>query len=362
MMNLFTTESDRAKAMGVFGFVAAGGGSLGVLLGGVLTTLNWHLIFLVNIPVGIVVLLLSYALLPHTRTEMHHRHLDAWGAITITASLMLVTYAVVGGEILRTVSESSQRLSALVIGGLLFVAFLFIESNTRGPLMPLTLFKNRNIWVSNIVGVLWAAAMFAWFFLSALYMQKILLYTPLQVGLAFLPSNIIMAIFSLGLSAKIVMRYGLKGPIAFGLGLAALGLLLLARAPLPPTIVPSVVDLGHFMINILPSMILLGLGAGIAFNPVLLAAMSGVSEQESGLASGLVNTSFMMGGAIGLAVLVAVAAFLATTLAASGSTLVVATLGGYHAAFLLGAIFAAVAAILGGTLIKKTPPTHHAMH
>ena len=164
--------------------------------------------------------------------------------------------------------------------------------------MPLWLFKLRNLTISNIVGVLWAAAMFAWFFLSALYLQLVLGYSPLQVGLGFLPGNLIMGAFSVGLSAKIVMRYGIRRPLGIGLTLAGIGLLLFARAP---------VD-GSYVVDVLPSMILLGFGAGLAFNPVLLAAMGDVEQGDAGLASGLVNTSFLMGGALGLAVLASLAA------------------------------------------------------
>ena len=183
-----------------------------------------------------------------------------------------------------------------------------IESRVHSPLVPLRLFRLRNVATANIVGVLWAAAMFAWFFLSALYLQLVLGYSPLQVGLAFLPANLIMAAFSIGLSAKLVMRFGLRAPLAFGLGLASVGLVLFARAP---------VD-GNFAVDVLPAMLLLGFGAGIAFNPVLLAAMSDVAPEESGLASGVVNTAFMMGGALGLAVLASLAASRSDTLEAAG--------------------------------------------
>ena len=208
--------------------------------------------------------------------------------------------------------------------------FIGIESRVRSPLMPLGLFKLRNVAVSNVVGVLWAGAMFAWFFLSALYLQLVLGYSPLEVGLAFLPGNLIMGALSVGLSAKLVMRFGLRLPLATGLLLAALGLLLFARAP---------VD-GSFVVDVLPSMILLGIGAGIAFNPVLLAAMSDVEPTEAGLASGVVNTSFMMGGALGLAVLASLAATRTDSLLAAGEDELAALAGGYHVAFLVGAIFA----------------------
>jgi EmrB/QacA subfamily drug resistance transporter len=339
-MNLFTVPQDRAKAMGVFGFVAAGGGSIGVLLGGLLTTINWHWIFLVNIPIGITVFIFSLLLLPTTRMELTHRHLDAAGASTVTASLIFVNYAIVGGNTAGWLSL--QTLGLLAVGIFLLLAFLVIESRVRAPLMPLRLFALRNVATANVVGILWAAAMFSWFFISALYMQLVLGYAPLQIGLAFLPANLIMAVFSLGLSAKIVMRFGIKIPLASGLAFAALGLGLLARAPID----------GHFLLDILPSMIFLGIGAGVAFNPVLLAAMSGVEQDESGLASGLVNTSFMMGGALGLAILASLAASRTETLLAGGADHLSALTSGYHAAFLVGALFAAAGAILGLLFIR----------
>jgi MFS family permease len=187
--------------------------------------------------------------------------------------------------------------------------------------------------------------MFAWFFLSALYLQLVLGYSPLQVGLAFLPANLIMAVFSLGLSAKLVMRLGIRIPLATGLTLAAAGLVLFARAP---------VD-GTFTIDVLPSMILLGIGAGMAFNPVLLAAMNDATPNDAGVASGIVNTSFMMGGSLGLAILASLAAARTQTLTTAGEDPLAALTGGYHAAFILGAIFAATAAVLAGTLLRHRP-------
>ncbi len=335
MMTLFTEAGERAKAMGIFGFVASGGGSMGVILGGILTDiLNWHWIFLVNVPVGVLVVVLTLKLVPAAPVVTPDARLDIAGAVTITASLMLAVYAIVNGN--QEGWTSAQTLGLLGVSALLLGVFLVIESRVPSPLMPLGLFRLRNVAVSNVVGILWAAAMFAWFFLSALYLQLVLGYSPLQVGLAFLPGNLIMGILSVGLSAKLVMRFGFRPPLFTGLMIAALGLLLFARAP---------VD-GNFVIDVLPSMILLGLGAGMAFNPVLLAAMSDVEPSEAGLASGVVNTSFMMGGALGLAVLASVAA--ART---NGDSLEALTTG-YHAAFLLGALFAAAAAVIGGTLLR----------
>ncbi len=342
MMTLFTEPAERAKAMGVFGFVAAGGGSIGVLLGGLLTNaFDWHWIFLVNLPVGVAVCALSLILLPPARNQAAAGHLDVAGAVTVTASLMLAVYAIVNGN--EAGWTSGQTISLLAAAAALMAGFLTLEARVRAPLMPLGLFRLRNVATANIVGVLWAAAMFAWFFLSALYLQLVLAYSPLEVGLAFLPANLIMAAFSLGLSAKLVMRFGIRAPLAVGLLVAALGLALFARAPLD----------GRFVADVLPSMILLGLGAGIAFNPVLLAAMSDVEPHESGLASGLVNTSFMMGGALGLAVLASLAAARTESLMAAGSASLAALSGGYRVAFLVGALFAAAAAMLGTLLLRR---------
>jgi EmrB/QacA subfamily drug resistance transporter len=342
IMVLFTEPGDRAKAMGVFGFVLSGGGTLGVLLGGVLTdVLSWHWIFLINIPIGVGVYLASLALLPTAGGQESTGRLDVGGAVTVTAALMLAVYAIVNGN--GAGWTSLQTLGLLGAAAALFALFVVIEARVAAPLMPLSVVTRRNIAVSNGVGVLWAAAMFAWFFMSALYLQLVLGYSPLDVGLAFLPTNLIMGAFSLGLSAKLVMRFGIKPPLATGLGLASIGLLLFARAPVG----------GSFLVDVLPPMVLLGVGAGMAFNPILLTAMNDVEPQESGLASGVVNTAFMMGGALGLAVLASLAA--SRTDALGGPRNLDALVGGYHLAFVVGAVFAFAAAVIGATFLRPAP-------
>lgn len=342
IMDLFTAPADRARAMGIYGFVCAGGGSIGVLLGGFLTsTLNWHWIFLVNLPLGVAVYALCVVLLPRDGNTRSAAKLDLGGAVTVTAALMCAVYAVVNGN--ESGWTSVPTLGLLGVAAALFAAFVVTEARVAAPLVPLGLFRLRNLATANGVGVLWAAAMFAWFFISALYLQRVLGYDAMQVGLAFLPANLIMAAFSLGLSAKIVMRFGLRLPLAAGLLLAALGLLLFARAPVQ----------GAFVVDVLPGMLLLGLGAGIAFNPVLLAAMSDVGPSDSGLASGIVNTAFMMGGSLGLAVLASLAAARSENLVAASAA--AALNSGYQLAFLVGALFAALAAVLGGLLIRTRP-------
>jgi EmrB/QacA subfamily drug resistance transporter len=333
-----------AQAMGIYGFVCASGGSIGVLAGGLLTsTLNWHWIFLVNLPIGAVVFALCRTLLP-PGGEPAQARLDVAGAVAVTAASMLAVYAIVDGN--EAGWTSAQTVALLAAAVLLLAVFLLIEARVRDPLMPLALFRLRNVATANAVGVLWAAAMFAWFFISALYMQEVLGFDPMQVGLAYLPANLIMAAFSLGLSARIVNRFGLRGPAVAGLVLAAAGLALFARAPLD----------GVFATDVLPAMTLLGIGAGMAFNPVLLAAMSDVEAGQSGLASGVVNTSFLMGGSLGLAVLTSIAGARTDASLAHGDVQAAALAAGFRVAFLLGAAFAAAAALLAAALLRARKP------
>ena len=344
IMNLFTEPVERAKAMGIYGFVMAGGGSVGALLGGLLTdALSWHWVFLVNIPIGVAVYALTVILLRESRAPAGTARLDVGGAVTVTASLMLAVYAVVNGN--EVGWTSAQTLTLLGAAAGLLALFLALETWVRDPLMPLRLFRLRSVATANVVGILWSAAMFAWFFVSALYLQLVLGYSAMQVGLAFLPANLIMAAFSLGLSAKMVMRFGIRVPLAVGLALTAAGLALFALSP---------VD-GSFALHVLPGMALLGIGCGMAMNPVLLAAMSDVPQSESGLASGVVNTAFMMGGALGLAVLASLAAARTDRLLALGADSLAALNGGYHIAFAIGAAFAAAASLASAALLRAAP-------
>ena len=340
IMNLFTGENDRAKALGIYGFVCAAGGSIGELLGGVVTNeLGWNWIFLINLPIGVAVYAACIRLLPRDRTAGGAHRLDTGGAITATLGLMVAVYAVVGGNEAGWTSVRTLGLfaAALVLLGL----FIVIEARTPLPLMPLRLFRLRNVTVSNLLAVLWAAGMFGWFVISALYMQYILGYDPLQVGLAFLPADVIMAIFSAGLSARLVIRYGVRLPAFAGMLLAALGLALFSLAPLE----------GTFVADVLPGMFLLGIGSGLAFNPLLLAAMNDVSGEESGVASGIVNTAFMMGGALGLAVIASLADGRSRALLHGGTDARIALNEGYQLAFVAGAVVSAIAAV-GAFLLR----------
>jgi EmrB/QacA subfamily drug resistance transporter len=341
IMNLFTAEGERAKAMGVYGFVCAAGGSIGVLLGGLLTSaLDWHWIFLVNLPIGVAVYALCRRLLPASDAGRDERRLDVAGAVAVTGAAMLAVYAIVDGN--EAGFTSAQTIGLLGASSLLVALFLAWEAQARSPLVPLRLFRSRNLVTANVVGVLWAAAMFAWFFISALYLQRVAGYDALGVGLAFLPANLAMAACSLGLSAKLVVRFGNRRPLVAGLVIAAAGLALFARAPLD----------ARFAVDILPAMLLLGFGAGIAFNPLLLAAMSDVAPSESGLASGAVNTSFMLGGALGLAILASFAAARTVGAMARGTGEIAALNAGYHLAFAIGAAFAVIAALVAAVWLR----------
>jgi len=332
--------------MGIFGFVLSGGGAIGVLAGGILTDfLDWHWIFLVNLPIGVLVFALSLKLLPIT-PGIASRRIDFGGAITVTGALMLAVYAIVNGN--DNGWTSGETLGLLGGAVALLAAFIVIEKRVAEPLVPFSVFCHRNVSVANTVGTLMAAGMFAYFFFSALYLQQVLGYTPLEVGLAYLPSTVVWGASSL-YSDKFVMRFGIKKPLGVGLGLMALGLLLFARVP---------VD-GNVFIDVIPATLAIGLGGGIAFNPLLLAAMGDVKPEESGLASGIVNTAFMMGGALGLAILASLADFRTDSLLESGESTASALTGGFHAAFLLGAAFVVTAIAVGVALLRPTMAHPH---
>ncbi|MES2014481.1 MAG: DHA2 family efflux MFS transporter permease subunit, partial [Patescibacteria group bacterium] len=341
ILMLFTSDADRARAMGFFGFVAAGGGAIGVFLGGLLTgSFDWHWVFFINVPIGVVVSVLSLWLLPHNKIDHGSKDLDAWGAVVATIALMLAMYGIIDGSHAGWLSLQTLGL----IGGALVLLslFIYIEKRAHSPLMPLSIFKVTNVTPVVLIGILWSAAMYTWFFLSALYMQLVLGYAPLQIGLAFLPANLIMAVFSVWLSAKIIHRFGIKWPLSVGLLFIALGLVLFALAPIH----------GDLWVHIMPAMFALGFGCGMAFNPVLLAGTKHVSQNEAGLASGVLNTAFMMGGSLGLAVLANVAAWQTAIALNRGAPYQEALLNGYHAAFWIGGLAGLGAALIAVLFVQ----------
>jgi EmrB/QacA subfamily drug resistance transporter len=343
IITTFTEPADRARAMGIWGFVVSGGGTIGVLLGGVLVgTLGWPWIFLVNLPIGIVTLALCRPLLDAGRSESAGAGggFDLAGALLVTASLVAAVYAIVGAN---TVGWTSSRtVILLVVAASLMGLFVAVEARTRVPLVPLGIFRSRNLTVSNVAMVLTVAGIFGWFFFGALYLQRVLGYGSLQTGLAFLPAMLVLGALSYSAAAKVVNRLGVKPMLVFGMALLVISLLLFARAPVEAS----------FLVDVLPGMLLLGFGASFAFLTVILASVSGVPERDAGLASGLVNTAQQLGGALGLAVLASVAASRTKGLGGAGSDPVAALNGGYHAAFLLSAILVALAAVLATALLR----------
>ena len=341
VVSLFPEPGERAKALGVYGFVAAGGGSIGVLLGGVLTSLlSWHWIFLVNVPIGAAVCALSLRVLPASQAGSRRGRLDVPGTVLVTAGVLLAVYAITGAS--QAGWASARTGATLTAAVVLLAAFAVVESRAAAPLVPLRLLRQRNLTVASLTGVLWSAAMFACFFLTTLYLQLVLHYSPLRTGLAFLPLNLVMGALSAGASARLVARFGIKPPLVAGLALAAAGLALLGHAPVG----------GHFATDVLPGAILLGTGAGTALPPLLLAATGDLPPSESGLASGIANTAFMLGGALGLAVLASLATTRTRGLLASGHSHLTALTSGYHAAFLAGAACAALAALLAARWLR----------
>ena len=253
---------------------------------------------------------------------------------------MAAVYAIVGTNTVGW--ASAQTVVLLAVAASLMGLFVAVEARTRVPLVPLDIFRSRNLTVSNVVMVLTVAGVFGWFFFGALYLQRVLGYGSLQTGLAFLPATLVLGALSYSAAAKVVNRFGVKPMLVVGMSLMALSLALFARAPVG----------GSFVLDVLPGMLLLGFGASFAFLTVILASVSGVPERDAGLASGLVNTAQQLGGALGLAVLASVAASRTEGLGGTGSESVAALNGGYHAAFLLSAIFVALAAVLAAALLR----------
>src|SRR4051812_30987794 len=335
IVTMFPEPREQAKAIGVFGFVASAGASIGLLVGGVLPqSINWHWIFFVNIPIGIATAVLARRLLEADRGPGLGRGADFLGAALITGALMLSVYTIVkpaadeGWGATRTLGLGAVSLALLF-------AFLARESAAREPLIPLRIFRSRNVSGANAIQALFVAGMFGMFFMGALYMQRVLGYDALQTGLAFLPSTLVMGTLSLRYAERLVMRFGARATLLPGLGLAVAGLALFTRAP---------VD-GDYVTHVLPVMLLLGAGAGVAFPALMTLSMSGATPSDAGLASGLVNTTLQVGGALGLAVLATLSSTRTTGLHAAGESAAAALNGGYHLAYAVGAglIVAAIA-------------------
>ena len=343
IVTMFPEPREQAKAIGVYGFVASAGGSIGLLLGGVLTqSINWHWIFFVNIPIGIVTAVLAMRLLEKDKGLGLGKGSDVLGAVLITSALMLLVYTIVDPA--AELGWGAERTLVLVgVSLALIAAFLVREATAANPLIPLRIFRSRNVSGANLIQVVSVAGMFSMFFMGSLYMQRVLGYDALQIGLAFLPGTIIMGVLSLGYSHKLVMRYGARAVMVPAFVLLTIGLALFTQAP---------VD-GGYVTHVLPTMVLFGVGAGLGFPALMVVAMSDVEPQDAGLASGLVNTTAQVGGALGLAVLATLATTRSTDLAANGDALAAALTGGYHLAFALAALLMVVATLIAVFVLKS---------
>ncbi len=342
IVTMFPQPQEQARAIGVFAFVASAGGSVGLLAGGVLTqAINWHWIFFINVPIAIVTASMARRLLERDPGIGFGEGADVPGAILITSALMLGVYNIVGPA--AEDGWGSSRTLLFAAGSLaLLVAFITREATARNPLMPLRIFRSRNVSGANTIQALSVAGMFAMFFLGALYLQRILGYDALETGLAFLPVTLVMGTLSVRYSERLVMRFGARETLVPGLVSILVALLLFTRAP---------VD-GSYVQHVLPVMVLLGLGAGTAFPALMNLAMSGATPQDAGLASGLVNTSAQVGGALGLAVLATLSATRSNGLLADGTARVDALNSGYHLAYVIGAALVGLAILLALTVFE----------
>ncbi len=338
IVTMFPEPREQAKAIGVYAFVASAGGSVGLLAGGILTqTINWHWIFFVNIPIGIATAIFARRLLERDQGIGFGQGADVAGAVLVTSSLMLGVYTIV-----KPAAEygwGAGRTLGLGAGALALLAlFIAREATASNPLMPLRMFRSRNVAGANTVQVLTVAGMFGMFFLGSLYLERILGYDALQIGLAFLPVTIVMGTLSVRFSEPLITRFGARTLLFPGLTLVTAGLVLFTQAP---------VD-GSYALHVLPVMILLGTGIGVCFPALMTIAMSGATQSDAGLASGLVNTSAQVGGALGLAVLATLSASRSDNLIEQGRSTAVALTSGYHLAFWIAAalVVAAIAVAL----------------
>jgi MFS family permease len=340
---MFPEPREQAKAMGLFAFVASGGGTIGLLVGGVLTeTISWHWIFLVNVPIAIVTALLALRYIERDEGIGIRAGADVPGAVLITSSLMIGTYAIVKPAAEQGWGAGETLMFGAISLGLLAL-FLVREATARTPLIPLSIFKARNLTGANLVQVLAVPGMFGMFFLGSLYLERVLAYDPLQIGLAFLPATLLMGILSARYTEPLSMRFGAKRLVIAGLILIGTACLLFTRTTIE----------GDYVGQLLPAMAIFGIGAGLAFPSLMTVAMSDVEMSEAGLASGLVNTAAQVGGAIGLAVLATVSASRSDDLIATGTAEAQALTDGYHFAFWIGAGLVVVAITVAALVIRS---------
>jgi EmrB/QacA subfamily drug resistance transporter len=307
----FTEQEERTKALGVWSAIAAGGGAVGLIMGGVLTQLaSWEWIFIVNVPVGVLTLLATLRFVPESRADLQHRSFDLAGAVTVTSGLVVLVYAIVKAQAFGW--GSGRTLGLIAVALALLAVFVVIEQRSVAPLIRLSIFRVRTLTVANVVLLLVASGLFGMFFFASLYVQEILGYSPLHAGLAFLPVTAGIAVGA-GIAQQLIRRVGVRNVGVLGIALATVGMVVLAGVPVH----------GSYAADLLPGLLPMSLGMGLAFVPITLLATGGVAGNDAGLASGLFNTSQQVGGSLGLAIL--------STLAASKTASVLSGLHGFAA-------------------------------
>ena len=343
IVTLFPEPREMAKAIGVYAFVASAGGAVGLLAGGILTqAINWHWIFFVNLPIGIVTAVLALRVVPRDRGAGLRGGADVAGALLITGAMMLGVFTIV-----KPASEdgwlAGRTLAFGAVSVALLAGFIVRQLTARNPLMPLRILAARKIAAANVIQVLIVAGMFGMFFLGALYLRLVLGYSPLRIGLAFLPVAVVMGTVSIRYTDRLSAQFGARNTLVAGLVMIAAALTLFAAAPVH----------SGYALHVLPVMLLMGAGAGLAFPVLMTVAMAGTTEDDAGLASGLINTTAQVGGALGLAVLATVSAGRTGALAARGEGTAAALTGGYHLAFWIAAGLVAAAIAVAGTMLRS---------
>ena len=345
LVTLFESREEKARAMSIYAFVASAGGSIGLLVGGVLTDVaGWHWIFFINLPIGVAALALGSVLIPSHRGAGLRGGIDVWGALLITAAPALAVYAIIEASVNGWVSVPTFGMAGLTAA--LIAAFILVESRARHPLVPLHFFRSRNIVGAVLVRFLFPMGMFGTFFLGALYLQRVLGYTPVGAGFAFMPMSLCMALFSLFVTARLVGRFGAKNTLIPGLVMMTAGLWLMGLAPVDAS----------YVVDVLPALVLMGIGAGLVFMPSVLLAMSGADGSDSGLASGVANVAIQMGAAIGVAVLASISNADTSEQLSRGMRLDGALTSGYHLGFVAAAGVVAAAAIVGASVLRSAQP------
>ncbi|MCA1648685.1 MAG: MFS transporter, partial [Chloroflexi bacterium] len=342
VVNMFQEPGERARAMGIFAFIASAGGAIGLLAGGLITeTVSWHWIFFVNLPIGLLTILLGLRFIDPDEGLGLRQGADVIGAVLVTVPLMLGVYTIVESDVNGL--GSSQTIGFVVAAIVLLGAFVYRQAVTAAPLMPLRLFRSRNFSGANAIQGLMVAAFFGFFFLGSLYLQRVLQYGPLQIGLAFLPDTVAMAALSIGLSARFITRFGPRNVVLAGLSSVAIGMLLFARSPLN----------ADYLADLLLPMILLGLGAGLSFTSLSMLAMADTTPTDSGLAGGLLNTTTQIGASLGLAVLATISSEQARQLISEGQTESAALSAAYHLTWAISAGLMLVCVALAAIVLKR---------